>query len=390
MPTAGGAGETGQLCVRVWLESRLMKTGKRDETTWDSIVVKVSAPDMQPVRIAGRFDPLQPAFVDTIDNIPPGANRLVEAWTCTKNGLQIHYCSQVVPSIREGQTASAVLNLRAVRGSIYINLADVPVEVDSVFAAFYFGADSLTAKDRRSAIMFLSIDNVPDSTAGTLVIRGTDVNGATMYSDTLALTFYTGGNETLQAQFCAAPGGLALSLSLPLPGVTVVSGAMAGPQQPSTEQGGCVISEIMYYTDGDSDYIEIHNPADTAFHADTLIIEIINTQGTTRIMCPSFVVPPGGFFVLGDSDAPAAWVDTVCAIDLPTTGRWILLKTPDGSVIDWVAYTKSDQEWPAGLKYHSIECSPTTCDPTVNNYGRNWTTVTAPVTGSNCFGTPGH
>jgi hypothetical protein len=349
----------------------------------------VSGPDMASLRYAVKFDPLQSASLDTIEGISEGENRLVEAWTCTKTGYKIHYGSSIVANVAAGEVIPVALQLRPVRGSIYINLANVPANVDSVFAAFHFGTDSLAAKDKRAAIMYLSIDNIPDSTQGTLIIRGTDSVGAAIYSDSMSFVFYTSQNVTMQAQFLAKPSGLCLDISVQLSGVTVVSGQMGPATIDENENGRLVISEILYYSDGDSDYIEIHNPSSAAFSEDSLILEIINTSSTSRCILRNVMIPAGGFFVVGDTDAPSEWVDTVFAMDLTTTGRWIVLKAKDGSVMDWVSYTNNDQEWPAGVKYHSIETDSLYANSVDNNYGRNWHTAQTMIDGSNCYGSAG-
>ena len=389
LPSASDSDGTGSLGLRIWVNSALSKSTRATQTTWDSLIVVVSAPDMTPVRQAFKFDALQSAFLDTIAGVPEGDDRVVEAWTATKEGVQVHHGVSAAVSVVAGETTPVALQLSATKGSIYINLADVPTNVDSVFAAFYFGADSLTAKDKRSAIMYLSIDNVPDSTSGILVIRGIDIDGKTIYCDSLELLFRSEQNATMQAQFLAKQGGLALDISIQRPGVTVVSGQMAEQSAPGSEAGPLLITEILYYADGDSDYIEIHNPTATGYAADTLILEVINTSSTTTIRLLNVSISAGGFLVVGDTDAPAAWVDTVSAMDLTTTGRWIVLKSTDGTVLDRVSYTKSDQEWPNCSKYYSIELVTKSTDPVFNNYGSNWQVATTPIAASLYYGTPG-
>jgi hypothetical protein len=388
-PSAPDGGRYGSVSVRVWVNAALSKSQRAAQTTWDSLILVVSATDITPVYRSFALNPLQTSVLDTIDGIAEGDNRRVEGWTCTRDGLRIHYGLSGSVSVTAGQTTPVAMQLRPVRGSIYISLADVPANVDSVFATFYFHSDSLGTKDKRSALMYLSIDNVPDSSDGVLVIRGTDLSGSTIYCDSLALLFRTEQNVTMQAQFLAKQGGLSLDISLQRPGVTVVSGQMAGEPAPGAEAGPLIISEIMYYTDGDSDYIEIHNPSSTVFAAETLILEIVNTSSTTTCRLGNVSIPSGGFLVVGDSDAPAAWVDTTCAMDLTTTGRWISLKSTGGALIDWVSYARNDQEWPNCPKYHSIELALRSTDPQANNYGCAWVTAAAAIGGSDCFGTPG-
>jgi hypothetical protein len=67
-----------------------------------------------------------------------------------------------------------------------------------------------------------------------------------------------------------------------------------------------------------------------------------------------------------------------------------VLKSSNGSVIDWVSYTNSDQEWPDCPKYCSIELSAKTVNAQFNNYGSNWNVATTAIAGTNCYGTPGY
>jgi hypothetical protein len=390
MPTQTGDSENGSLSVRTWVGGGISKEMKTAETVWDSLMIQVSGDGMDTVRAAMKIDPSRPSALDTIDNVPEGKNRLVEAWTTTKAGVKIHYGSSLVSSVLAGETVPVALELRPVRGSIYVSLAGVPANVDSVFAAFNFGLDSVTAKDKRSAIMYLTLDNIPDNTAGKLVIRGTDMLGKTIYSDSLDFVFYTADNQTLQAEFISKPAGLCMELKIKLPGVTFVSGNMTA-QEPDAgkEHGPLVISEIQYYADGDSDYIEIHNPTAVDYYSDSMIIEIINTSNISRCVIKNIRIAANGFFVAGDVKCLGEWADTVFSMDLTITGRWITLKAADGNVMDRVAYASKDLEWPAAGKFHAIETDSLFSDPEANNYGRNWHLSQNVIEGSVCFGTPG-
>lgn len=390
LPTAiNNESGAGSLSMQLWVGNSLAKSSKMNETTWDSLIISISAVDMSPVIHAFPVNPLQVAILDTITGIPEGNNRLVEAWTSTKEGQRIHSGTSMISHISAGETVPVAIQLNPVRGSIYIDLAQVPSNVDSVFAAFIFGSDSLVASGKRSSIMSLSIDNIPDGTQGILVIRGKDVAGQILYEDSLEFTFYTMKNSSMQAQFLAKPAGLVMEIAIQVPGVTVVSGEMSTPLLNGVENGGLIISEIMYYSEGDSDYIEIHNPALTDFYADTLMVEIINTSGTTTARLIDVSIPADGYYVIGDADAPVEWVDMIISMDLTTTSRWIILKSKDGMTMDWVVYLNNDQGWPKGVKSYSIELDKSVTDPVNNNYGMNWRQSQTAIAGTDCFGTPG-
>ena len=384
---------TGDLVI----QTRILKpqgSAKSAATTWDSLVVIVWAADFDTIRTARKIGAGVGLAADTVTAVPAGEDRHVEVSTKSRNGITVHAAAVQTVDVPAGQSVPLSFLLAPACGSIYIELAGVPAEVDSVAARFEYPGDTLYAGDSRSGLMYLDIDYVPDGATGRLIIEGLDGAAAVIYCDTITLTFDAGANATLNAQFAADPSGLIIQAGVVQPGVTVVSGFMGSAEVPGPECGPFIVSEIMYYADGDSDYIEIANPGATPVQLDTLFLDIVSTSSTTTKKLLNVDIPAGGFHLVGDQDAPSSLnCDTLVNLDLPTTGRWILLKKRlgDGSfqVIDWVSYTSGTQEWPAAQKWHAIELDAVTVDPLYNNHGGNWVTATEAVAGTGLFGTPG-
>ncbi len=391
LPTqTAGEGE-GTVSVRVWLGSGngLAKSRAVARTSWDSVVVAVTAQDMHPVRIAASLDPKSPFVDEDIAGIPAGKDRTVEVYTVNSEGERIHSDKQIIEEILPGEVVPVSMALRPIRGSIYLNLADIPHEVDSVICTFACEQDTFTTASSRSAMLNLCIDNVPDSSEGILMILGLDELSEVIYADTLQLIFSSTSGAVMHAEFKKCGAGLRLQLSLDRPHSTIISGSMEGESGIGDESGELYFTEIMYYACGDSDYVEIYNPSSDTVTYDTLFLEQHGTRGTiTKNLC-NVRIAPKGRFVVGDSDAPATWTDTSVVLDLTTTGRWIVLRKSSGEAIDWVAYADEDQDWPKPERFHAIEFTSGVDGAFENNFGRNWTTAREPIGDTDHFGTPG-
>lgn len=391
LPTQTAGEGDAALSLRVWLESgrSLAKSRAVARTVWDSVVVLVTAQDMSPVRFVAPLDPGTSFIDEEISGIPAGKNRVVEVFTVNENGDRIHSDTHTIREIVPGQVVPVSMALRPIRGSIYLNLADIPGPVDSVICTFACRIDTFRVASSRSTMLNLCIDNVPDSSEGILIIEGLDSAGKTIYSDTLQLTFSTTSGAVMHAEFKKSAAGLRLQLSLDRPHSTVISGSMNSNSGIENESGELYITEIMYYSCGDSDYVEIHNPSSDTVTFDTLLFEQHGTRGAIIKPLYNVRIVPEGKFVVGDSDAPPAWTDTSIVLDLTTTGRWIVLRKTSGEVIDWVAYADKDQEWPDPERFHAIHFVPKNNGAFENNFGRNWRTSQDPIGETSHFGSPG-
>lgn len=390
----------GTLDINVWITKPRghAKARRASETSWQRLILRVSGEGMDTLRDTLATTMGEALYQRSLAGVTPGDDRLVEAWTESGDGLRIHEGSAAVSRLDPGEVETVTLALDPLRGSIYIALADVPTTVDSVFACFTWTDGAACDRRARGGLMDLTIDNVPDGADGQLVITAVSAPGDTLYEDTTAFVFDAGVDASLRSRFSATPGELTTEVSLARPGVTVVSGFMDSADSTGPELGPLIVSEIMYYAVGDSDYIEIHNPTASAVVLDTLVLEVVETSSRSIRYILDVNVPPGGYLVIGDSDAPrddAAWnIDTTVVYNLTTTGRWIRLRArrADGSMgtVDWVAYSGYEgQGWPERTSRYAIELDSLPEDPEYNNYGRNWVLATQEIGGSGHYGTPG-
>lgn len=364
-------------------------------TTFDSVIINISSDGMDPLRYARRLSNSQGNFIDTLNDIPSGESRLVEAYTVNRAGQRIHYGSGAV-NIEAGSIAQLSLYLSALRGSICIQLSDVPPKVDSLRAVFAWQDDSLVTNIKRPSGTFANIwiDNVPNGISGTLRVSCVDTSKSkTKYWASTPLTFVANQLTTLYLHFQSELGTLGLALSISDPGIAMATGSMTNENSVISEEGPLIITEIMYNAGTDSDYIELHNPTADTVRADSLILEIVGGLPFIRYL-RHVVIAPGGFFVCGGgAKTPPDWrIDTLVGIiNLPsTTERWLYVKTRTGAVMDWVGYSIGYSEWPTGRKNSSIEIDSNGTNPGYNNFGRHWRTSEKPILQTaGYFGSPG-
>lgn len=392
IPSGTDNTNSSSLDIRIWINkphSPCEKTNTR-EMIWDRLVIHVSAIDINTVCDTLDINMDQPYVVGTIKDVPPGKNRLVEAWTLSDGNIIVHYAFIEISELDPGEMITIPLILFPIRGSIFINLAKIPAEVEVVTASFQWEDDTITVSENKSGLMYLSIDYIPDGTAGTLIISGINSEDSVIYSDSVSFIFYVNKDTTIAIQFIADPSGLSMEMYIIKSGVTIVSGFMGLSTSTGPEKGPLIISEIMYYTTGDSDYIEIHNTTSEIVDIAELLLQVVNTSSISTKSFLNVSIPAKGFYVIGDSDAPQDWTDINVSLDLPTTGRWIILRNAsDSSIIDWISYMGGGQDWPGKTKYYSIILDSLPEDATYNNYGKNWQLATTEIGTSGHYGTPG-
>ena len=376
--------------IQVWARvvkqtAGLAKILQTSATTWDSLVVRVTseAADIDTIIKAFKFATADSSINCSIPDVPAGKARVVEAWTKTSGGLIIHSCASKKVDISSGEIKYIEFDLTPKRGSIYVNCGSLPTTIDHICAAFVFSisnlSDTLSACEARATKTYLSIDNVPDSAAGTLFVMGVGSAGDTLYRSSMPLVFYAYQNATYSAQVPKVTTGLTLGITAQQTGETVVSVSLGAKKPFDVEKGPLIISEIMYNAN-DSEYIEVYNPLakDTAF--DTLILDI---DGVYRYFT-NIQIKSKGFFVFGRKPLP--WVNAThpvaSALDLSSTGNWITVRAKDSSAMDWVAFIggSNDQGWPnLGSSKKSIVLDSLVSDPSYNNYGPNWAPAKTPI-----------
>jgi hypothetical protein len=364
-----GSAELWASVVKPQTQNVMAKTQEVQATTWDSLVVRITASDMDTILKSAKFSPSDPYVSTLVDNIPAGKKRMFEVFTKTKDNIIIHTSVSQIVDISPSEKKTMDFKLVPVRGSIYIDLSNIPTNVNRICATFA----GMSTCDDRSTKLFLSIDNVPDSTSDSLVLEGTDTAGGVVYRSAMWLTFSVLRDTSVSTSFYRVTTGASVSVTAQIPAVTVVSGNVGSAKTIAFETGRLIISEIMYNAN-DSEYIEIYNPLNACYN-DSLIIEIDGTCRAFGIVS----IQPQGFFVVGRRSLP--WVDTYSsvssALDLTSTGNWLSLRSKAASdtVLDWVAFAggSNTQEWPnLGTGKKSIILDTLTADPTYNNYGRNW------------------
>jgi hypothetical protein len=373
-----GLSNQGPAEIQVWAQvvkqtGGLAKLSKAEATTWDSLVVRISSTDIDTIRKAFKFNAGDSLITCAIADVPAGKARLIEAWTKNMGDLIIHSSEAKKVDIAGGEIKSVEFFLIPKRGSIYLDITNIPTTIDSVAASFVFGnSETLDVCEKRNTKTYLTIDNVPDSAAGTLSIAGISAAGDTLYRYSMSLVFYACQNATYSAQVTKVTTGISFGITAGVPGATVVSASMGTKKPFESENGPLIISEIMYAAN-DSEYIEVYNPLDKDSTFDTLILDI---DGTYRFFT-NIAIKSKGFFVFGRKSLP--WVNAVhsvaSALDLSSTGNWITVRAKDSLAMDWVAFegNNNDQQWPNfGTAKKSIVLDSLVSDPSYNNYGANW------------------
>jgi len=113
-----------------------------------------------------------------------------------------------------------------------------------------------------------------------------------LYTAAKELTFNARGNNNIDLQFRTPEGAAGITVDLRTAGVTI--GAYDFSANGSiTETGELVITEIMWNA-AEYNYIELHNPGNTAVSLDTLITDI---DGVTHKF-PKVNVAAKGFYVI--------------------------------------------------------------------------------------------
>ena len=359
----------------------LAKSNSIKVTTWDSLVVRISSADIDTIRKAFKFNGSDSLITFTISDVPAGKARLIEAWTKNMNNLVIHSSDNKKIDFASGEIKPVEFILFPKRGSIYINITDIPATIDHISASFLFGiSETLSVSQKRSTKTYLTIDNVPDSAAGTLSITGISAAGDTLYRSSMPLVFYACQNATYSAQVTKVNTGISLGITAQTPSATVISASMGLKKPFDLENGPLIISEIMYAAN-DSEYVEVYNPLEKDTTFDTLILDI---DGVYRFFT-NITVKSKGFFVFGRKNLP--WVNTVhpvsSALDLSSSGgNWITVRAKDSTAMDWVAFGggSNDQGWPnIGTAKKSIILDSLVSDPAYNNYGAHWMAAKTPI-----------
>ena len=124
-----GSAEIWASLVKPQTQNVLAKKQETEATTWDSLIVRITASDMDTILESTKFSPSDPYISTLIDNIPAGKKRTFEAFTKTKANLIIHTCAPQTVDISQSEKKTLDFKLVPVRGSIYIDLSNIPTNV---------------------------------------------------------------------------------------------------------------------------------------------------------------------------------------------------------------------------------------------------------------------
>ncbi len=363
----------GSINILVWVNKLENEDIKTRETTWDKLVTCISAPDM--ADMLDTFDMVtdQSFYSFTINDVPAGDDRLVEAWTINSDDEDevIHGVDSQTVSVEPDEVSQVVLELHPIKGSIYIVLTEIPTVIDSVVFAFVTNDITWEEKSKRASKLDMNLDKIPFDTTGTLSIDGYTIAGDTIASWKMENFTFTNNNTSINASFISV-GKIGLQVTIYIPGVTIIYGIMDTTSKIGDEEGGLIITEIMYSAN-DSEYVEIYNPTEVAYD-DTIILQKDN--GTFRYF--EAYIEPKGFFVIGRISLPWATTfhPTASALDLYSTSNWLTLRAKDTTLMDLAVFQggSNEQEWPnfsTSLRA-SIVLDSLADDPEYNNFGRNW------------------
>lgn len=380
--------KNGSLVIRAQiLQSNLAKASESMLTTYDSVVVVVSASDIGTMRRSKKITLGEFLFTDTFPGIPSGSNRKITVTTVDKSGFTVHVDSVGSRTVRiyPGSVSDVNAVLVPAVGSIYLQIAGIPTSVDSIFASFVSNDTSWVVHVARNTRVFISIDKIPNKTKGTLYVSGVGSGGDTIYTASRDLTFNALSNSSVTLEFKGLPGNLSLNLSIYDPGITLVSGSMDGLNIADSESGILFITELMYKVDK-AEYVEIYNPGTDSLFLDTLLVVLDKTINTIT----DVEIEGKGFYVFGRGDG--SWIDQSNSfLNLSASGNWIALLSKDSTVIDQVIFTGESNkiEWPVVKDSRSIELVNKSYDALSNNFGRNWRECPVFYDSAGWYGTPG-
>lgn len=385
--------EHGAVVLKSQIIRSLLKSKHIQGTSFDSLIVEINASDFsEPIHRSFPINNSSLTAIDTVNAVPAGALRVVKVWTTNSSGNVIHRDSIDSHSINiePGKCVSLAVNLIPFIGSIYLQLGSIPTTVDSIEALFTSDSGIVWQnKVRRNNRIYLTIDNIPHQTSGTLQVTTYGPTGIQLQQATSRITFNAIKSETVAVTFTNNDGFLSLNARILLPAATVVSGSLGASEVAAFETGECIITEIMYSAN-DSEYIEIYNTTSMQLHFDTLTLDI---DGARRHFS-DITIESHDYFVFGRKELP--WIDRFhnvqTALDLSTNGNWITLRS-QSAILDQVIFSNGNSglDWPDIKDKRSMELDPQHYSSSENNFGRFWKkTSTLLASSDHMYGTPGN
>lgn len=341
-------------------------------------------------------------IIDTIESsnnleknysIPEGQNILFEVNAFSTDSI-LYKTGSASEDVLAGDTVEINIDLKSLYGSLFINFAKIPDNVDSVIA-FVYSSDmdsihfsfSLIEEDGEyNDSAYANIDYVPlgelrnvsvfflSSTADTLYTANASLN---VTDENVFGVWYIDINQYAKAI-------AKVSINLGDNGAGYIYGSFVD----DIETGEIIITEIRYKgsVSSDTDYVELHNISSEIISMDSLEL----FYGTTNVGLPSgLLLYPDSFLVV--SNGILTYSDAVAtnSLKLPATNKLIQLKKSSGELIDKVWYYTSG-EWPNDKVYTSIQLLPISYNCKKNNYGVSWINSVDTIIGTGDLGSPGY
>lgn len=349
--------EHGSIKISAIITENLKKTSAIAATSFENIVVEIYGFGMDTLRFSRKLSNNPMLINDTFSGIPAGVNREVKIFTTDNNGLKVHIDSldKRIVRIEKNEITAINATLIPAAGSIYMQLANVSTDIDSLFFMFISAEKTWEKRLKRNLKMNMSLDNIPDGTEGTIHLTAVNSGGDTLYHASKKISFNARESSELKIDFDLLPVTITMNLKVERPGVTLITINMADLDD-TGESGELIITEILYNAPDSLKYIKLYNPSDVAVTIDTMIIEV----DKSRKQINSITVNAQDYYKL--------------KVDLVKNGSQITLRAKDYTIIDRIIYigTTNALEWPEATYNKAICLDSASYDVTKNNFGRNW------------------
>ena len=266
--------EHGSIKISAIITENLKKTSAIAATSFENIVVEIYGFGMDTLRFSRKLSNNPMLINDTFSGIPAGVNREVKIFTTDNNGLKVHIDSldKRIVRIEKNEITAINATLIPAAGSIYMQLANVSTDIDSLFFMFISAEKTWEKRLKRNLKMNMSLDNIPDGTEGTIHLTAVNSGGDTLYHASKKISFNARESSELKIDFDLLPVTITMNLKV---------SAQVLPLLPSIWQiwmiqgeWELIITEILYNAPDSLKYIKLYNPSDVAVTIDTMIIEV--------------------------------------------------------------------------------------------------------------------
>lgn len=349
--------ECGSIKINAIITENLKKVSAAAATSFENMVVEIYGFGMDTLRFNRKISDNPMIINDTFNGIPAGVNREVKIYTTDNSGLKVHIDSvdKRIVRIEKNEVTPINATLIPAAGSIYMQLANVSTDIDSLFLVFVSAERTWEKRLKRNLKVNISLDNIPDGTEGTIHFTAVNSAGDTLYHASKNISFNARESSELKIDFDLLPVSVAMNIKLENPGVTLITINMADLYN-SGESGELIITEIMYNAPDSSKYIKVYNPSGADVTIDTLIIEVDKSKKEIE----SVTINARDYSKM--------------KLGLVKNGSLITLRAKDSTIFDRVNYigTTNALEWPEAAYEKAICLDSASYDVTKNNFGRNW------------------